>query len=102
MFRDKKASRYGGKDECNASTNDAVEDSVLQARGKEALGLEMIGMAVDRPPVEAVAADTGELQPDFDKDSTSGNVYISRYFQGTLPTGTGDVVKTLAAQFTTE
>ena len=59
-------------------TNDAVEDPVLQARGEDALGLDMIGMAEDRPTVEAVTEDTGELPTAFEEDSTGDGIYISR------------------------
>ena len=83
-------------------TTDAVEDPVLQARGEEALGLDMIDMAVDRHPGEEFTADISELQPDSKEDSTGNALYISRYFQGTLLVGTGNIAKTLAAQFTPE
>ena len=77
------------------------EDPVLQARQDGTGDLEGMGTAEDGA-VETAAAEDPTVQVPPDEDSLGDDVYVTRYFQGTLPAGTGDVAKTLAAQFTPE
>ena len=79
--------------------NDAADDPVLRARRGEAMALA--------PPTEAGDDDDNVDPPEdrhhpSDDDSLGEAVYMSRYYHGTLPAGTGDVARTLAATFTPE
>ena len=82
---------------------DNGDDPVLRARRGDARDLVAT--------IKTVGQDLGEENPeeqtnehhsDAEEDDTAEAVYISRYFHGTLPAGTGDVAKTLAAAFTPE
>ena len=79
-------------------TNDAEDDPVLRARRGEALALVPTAEEPNTVTDQATQEDGRHENPE--EDSIGEAVYLSRYFHGTLPAGTGDVARHLATRFT--
>ena len=82
---------------------DPGDDPVLRARQDDAGDMDLAVTPGDQPMgAEDDQENLNENDSESEDDSQGDAGYISRYFLGTLPAGTGDVARSLAASFTPE